>query len=185
MNRFAQVLASLLAIAGTALHAGCSNSAGGLLTTGSAPSLPADAPGNISNEDPMARPVGVAWTAARAKRCGFFFDPAKLKINYLEYERTHGATGEQLANFEKSYDTTYRVTSDRVSADSDYCTERKGLDIKADLQRYLAGDYTPNLPKAKAVASCGFWGCSEAVSDRPFSSTDFWKDKDKNPKAGR
>ena len=58
------------------------------------------------------------------------------------------------------------------------------LEIKAELQRHLAGDYTPNLPKAKPVASCGFWGCSEAQSDKPFSSKEFWANKDKDPKGG-
>jgi hypothetical protein len=181
MKRFGQGLASALLLAGTALHAGCSNSAGGLLATGSA-GAPAETPAGLSNEDPAARPVAVAWTSARAKRCGFYFDPAKLKINYLNYERTQGASAEQLAKIEKNYDTTFKGTSDRVAQDPDYCSERKGLDIKADLQRHLAGDYTPNLPKPKPVASCGFWGCAESVSDKPFSSTDFWKEKDKNPK---
>ena len=98
----------------------------------------------------MARPVAVAWTSARAKRCGFYFDPAKLKINYLSYERTQGAGNEQLANIEKAYDTSFKTTSDRISGDAGYCSDRKGLDIKADLQRHLAGDYTPNLPAAQA-----------------------------------
>ena len=183
MNRFAQGLASALLVAGTALHAGCGNNAGGL-TTGSTAGLPADAPGNLSNEDPMARPVAVAWTAARAKRCGFYFDPAKLKINYLAYERTQGANGEKLAKIEQSYDTTFKTISDRVSGDAEYCTASRGLDIKADLQRHLAGDYSPNLPKPKPVASCGLMGCPESTSDKPFDSKTFWTDKDKNPKPG-
>ena len=97
----------------------------------------------------MARPVAVAWTSARAKRCGFYFDPAKLKIHYLGYERAQGATGEQFAKIEKAYDTSYRATSEKIASEADYCSERKGLEIKADLERHLAGDYTPNLPKPK------------------------------------
>jgi hypothetical protein len=183
MNRFAQGLASALLLAGTALHAGCGNSAGGL-TTGSA-ALPADAPGNFNNADPMARPVAVAWTSARAKRCGFYFDPAKLKINYLAYERTQGSASEQLAKIEQSYDTTYRTVSARVSGDPGFCNDRKGLEIKADLQRHLAGDFAPNLPQPKPVANCGFFGCAESISDQPFDSKKFWSEKDKNPKGGR
>jgi hypothetical protein len=182
MNRFAQASASILLLAGTALHAGCGNSAGGL-TTGSTGALPADAPGTFSNADPMARPVAVAWTSARAKRCGFYFDPAKLKINYLAYERMQGAAGEQLTRIEQSYDTTYKTTSDRISGDTRYCSDRKGLEIKADLQRHLAGDYTPNLPQPKAVANCGIFGCPETgVSDQPFDTKKFWTEKDKDPK---
>ena len=147
MNRFAKGLASAALLAGTALHAGCGSGASGL-TTGSA-ALPADAPGSFNNADPASRPVGVAWTSARAKRCGFYFDPAKLKVNYLAYERTQGAAGEQLAKIEKSYDTTFKTTSDRVSGDAEYCTNSRGLEIKADLQRHLAGDYTAQPAQAQ------------------------------------
>src|SRR5438093_991203 len=125
MNRFAQGLAAALLLGTTALHAGCGSSANSLTTGSNA--LPADAPGALSNADPMARPVAVAWTSARAKRCGFYFDPAKLKINYLSYERTQGASNEQLANIEKSYDTAFKTTSDRISGDAGYCSDRKGL----------------------------------------------------------
>ncbi len=178
MNRFAHYLAPVLLLAATALHAGCSGSGG--VTTSSVAA--ADSPGLIANDDPLARPVAVAWTSARAKRCAFYFDPAKLKVNYLAYERTQGAAGDQLAKLERSYDTTYKGTADRIGADPGYCTSSKGLEIKADLQRYLAGDYTPNLPKAKQVANCGFFGCGVQMSDEPFDSKKFWSDKDKDPK---
>jgi hypothetical protein len=178
MDRFAQALGSMVLVASTLLHVGCSNNASGLTTAG----LSKDAPGSFDNTDPNSRPVGVAWTSARAKRCGFYFDPAKLKINYLAYERTQGAAADQLAKIEKTYDTTFRVTSEKVAGDPDYCTDSRGLEIKAELQRHLAGDYAPNLPKPKAVASCGFFGCTESQSDKPFSSKEFWAQKDKDPK---
>ncbi len=144
--------------------------------------MPADAPAavGLSNDDPMARPVAVAWTAARAKRCAFYFDPAKLRTTYLSYEGRQGAGGEQYAKIEKAYDTTYRVTLEKTVGDPDYCSERKGGEIKADLERYLAGDYTPNLPKAKPIASCGFWGC-QSSQDEQFSSKKFWEEQAKNP----
>lgn len=180
MNRFAQMLGSAALIGGTLLYAGCSNNASGLTTAG----LSKDAPGSFDNADPNSRPVGVAWTSARAKRCGFYFDPAKLKVNYLAYERTQGAAADQLAKIEKTYDTTFRVTAEKVAGDPDYCTDSRGLEIKADLQRHLAGDYAANLPKAKPVASCGFWGCSDSQSDKPFNTKEFWAQKDKDPKGG-
>ena len=178
MKRFVQAVGSALLLAATALHAGCG---GGGITTSAVQA--ADVPQGLTNADPMARPVAVAWTSARAKRCGFYFDPAKLKINYLSYERTQGATPEQLANLEKAYDSSFRVTTDRASADADYCSDSKGLAIKADLQRYLAADYTPNLPPPKQVANCGFFGCGTNTSDEPFNTKKFWADKDKDPKA--
>lgn len=179
MKRFAQSGVAALALAGLALLAGCSGGSAGLMTSSTGLAAP-DAPGALNNEDPMARPVAVAWTSARAKRCGFYFDPAKLKTNYLAYEAARGATGEQYGKIEKAYDTSYRTTTDKVSSDPDYCSDRKGLEIKADLERHLAGDYTPNLPKPKPVASCGFWGCKSSADEEAFDQKKFWTEQERN-----
>jgi hypothetical protein len=177
MIRLAQALAAAIAVVGAGLLTGCSNSASGL--TGGA----AEIGGVMKNEDPMARPVGVAWTSARAKRCGFYFDGPKLRTAYLAWERGQGTSPEELAKIETAYDTTFKRTFDRVAADAGYCSDRKGGEIKADLQRYLAGDYTPNLPKPKQIASCnGFFGC-QTQSEEPFSTKNFWAKQDRdNPK---
>lgn len=185
MDRFARGLACALLLAATALHAGCGGGASGL-TTGA--TQPADAPaGGLSNEHPMARPISVAWTSARAKRCGFYFDPAKLQASYLAYEAQQGAAGDQLAKIQSSYDSTFNTIAARINGDPDYCTDRKGADIKADLQRHLAGNFTPNLPQAKADTACGFFGCtaSPSSSDKAFDSKDFWKKQDSNPRSGK
>jgi hypothetical protein len=89
--------------------------------------------------------------------------------------------GEQYNKIVSSYDTTYRVTWEKVVAQTDYCSERKGLEIKADLERHLLGDYTPNLPKPKPIASCGFWGC-QSSQDEAFSDKKFWKKQEENPR---
>ena len=51
--------------------------------------------------------------------------------------------------------------------------------IKSDLQRHLAGNYEPNLPKEqKKVASGGFF--DGLISDEPvdtFNSKTFWADQ--------
>jgi hypothetical protein len=184
MHRIAPALTCALLLATAALVAGCGGGPSGLTTGATA----ADAQsGDMTNENPMARPFAVAWTSARAKRCGFYFDPAKLRSSYLAYESQHGVAGEQLAKIQNVYDSTFNSVSTRISADPDYCSDRKGADIKADLQRYLAGDYTPNLPKPKAVASCGFFGCGDtsSSSDKPFDSKEFWKKQDADPKSRR
>ena len=180
MRRFAQAGAGAVLLACTALHTGCGNSTAGL-TTSSTSVLPPDAPAAVSNDDPMARPVAVAWTSARAKRCGFYFDPAKLRTSYLAYEARQ-ASGEQYAKIEKTYDTTYKTTSEKVSQDVDYCSDRKALEIKTDLERHLAADYSPNLPKPKIVASCGVFGCAPS-QDENFNSKKFWTDQSKQPGA--
>ena len=60
--------------------------------------------------------MAVAWTSARAQRCGFYFDPAKLRASYLAYEARQSPPG-QLANVEKTYDTTFKSIRERVGQD--------------------------------------------------------------------
>jgi len=175
MDRFAQLFASALMLAGAALHAGCSGGASGLIT-GAAPAA-ADAPGSLTNEDPLARPIAVAWTAARAHRCGFHFEPTKLRASYLGYEAKQ-SSAEQVAKVEKSYDATFKVIRERVSADPEYCTDRKSAEIKADLQRHLAGDFTAKIPQPKKVESCGFFGCP-TTSSEPWDAQKWWDDEAK------
>ncbi len=63
-----------------------------------------------------------------------------------------------------------------MSGEPDYCTERKSQEIKADLTRHLAGDFTPKLPQQpKVVESCGFFGCPEASRDEAWDTKKFWE----------
>jgi hypothetical protein len=133
---------------------------------------------NIKPDDPKAKAVQVAWTAARAQKCGYNFDAAKLKASYLASEARAGAAQPQVAEFDKTYDTTFATVSTNIKADDTYCNERKTATIKADLQRHLAGNYTPNLPQEKKVASGGF--LDGLISDAPpekFDSKNFWNDQ--------
>src|SRR5499426_2631416 len=134
MHRFARILTAGLLLAGAGLAAGCGGNGAGL-TTASTAAGDSKIP---SNDDPLARPTFVAWTSARAKRCGFFFDAAKLKANYLAYESKRGAGASELANIEKTYDQTFKTTSDTVWATEEYCSDRKGAEIKQELARHLA-----------------------------------------------
>jgi hypothetical protein len=173
MDGFARVFGAWLLLAGAVGLTACSNGVSGLVTGTTAVSA-ADAPGGITNESPMARPIGVAMTSARAKRCGFYFDAGKLRASYLAYEARQ-TTREQLGSFEKSYDSTFKVISERISGEPDYCTDQKGTEIKADLTRHLQGDFTPNFPKAKVVESCGFFGCNPyANPDEKLDVKKFW-----------
>src|SRR5262245_41286736 len=112
MDRFARALVSVLLLAAAGLGAGCSSAASGLLTGSTAAA--ADVP-TASNDDPAARPMAVAWTSARAQRCGFFFDPGKLRSSYLAYEARQ--PGADVARAEKTYDSTYKTIRERVAAD--------------------------------------------------------------------
>lgn len=139
----------VLAIAALVL-AGCSGTSGlttGSLSTGSLfgsgekPTEPA-APVN----DPSLRAFQVGTVSARAIKCGFNFDPAKLKTNYLAYERALAGNTADMSKIEKIYDVSFNGVAKAVSGETGYCSADKTKTIKADLARHLAGDYTPSPP---------------------------------------
>jgi hypothetical protein len=176
MDRFTRGVVSVLLLAAAVLGAGCGGGASGLLT-GSTPAA-ADAPGTVENVDPGARPIAVAWTSARAQRCGFFFDPAKLRASYLAFEARQSPP-DQFAKAEKTYDATFQTIRQRVAAEPDYCTDAKSAEIKKDLTRHLAGDFKPDFPKPKAAESCGFFGCGSSGSEEKFSADKFFENQAK------
>ena len=102
MDRFAHPMVCGLLLAAAGVVAGCSGSASGLITGTTTEAAP-DAPGTLSNDHPLARPVAVAWTSARAEKCGFYFDPAKLRASYLAYEAKQ-SNAEQLGKAQQAYD---------------------------------------------------------------------------------
>jgi hypothetical protein len=175
MNRITQGIVSLFLLAAAGLGAGCGNGASGLLT-GSTPAA-ADAPGTLNNDDPAARPIAVAWTSARAQRCGFYFDPAKLRSSYLAFEARQSGP-DQLAKAEKAYDSTFQSIRQRVASEPDYCSDAKSANIKKDLTRHLAGDFRADFPKPKAAESCGFFGCGGS-SEEKFSADKFFENQAK------
>lgn len=139
--------------------------------------MPPDAPPGITNDSPMARPASVAYVTARAKRCGFFFDPVKTRSNYLAFEARQ--PGQDVSKVEKIFDDSYKVVLARVSADESYCNETRSADIKAGLARLLANDYTPNLPKPTMVADCGPFGCGNSDHKPITDAKEFWREQSK------
>jgi hypothetical protein len=171
MDRFAQGIAFGLLLVAAGL-AGCGGSGSSILTGATAASP--EAPGSVSSDNPQARPMAVAWTSARAQRCGFYFDPAKLRASYLAYEARQSPP-DQRANAEKTYDATYKSIRERVGQDPEYCSDSKSAEIKKDLTRHLAGDFKPNLPAPKKQETCGFFGCPE-TSNEAWDSKKYWED---------
>jgi hypothetical protein len=150
-------------VLGAAALAGCSGASS--ITTGSliggeqkaAPSAPVN--------DPPMRAFQVGTVSARAIKCGFNFDPAKLKASYLAYERAQAGAAD-MAKIEKIYDVSFNGVAKAVAGEADYCTEQKTKTIKADLARHLAGDYTPSpLPEAPQEEGL-FSGWGSADEDR-------------------
>ena len=104
---------------------------------------------NIALNDPMARPTQVAWTSARASHCGFIFDPARLRANYMAAEMQAGNTPEQMEKIQRAYDYTLQSVADIIKDDFRYCSAERTAAIRVDLNRYLGGDYTPSARLAR------------------------------------
>jgi hypothetical protein len=96
------------------------------------------------SNDPLARPVQVAWTSARASYCGFIFSPEQLRSNYLAAEARTGISPEQMKKIEEAYDYSRQSTYEKIKDNLDYCNKERTTEIRRDLNRYLAGDYTPS-----------------------------------------
>jgi len=104
---------------------------------------------NVKADDPLARPTQVGWTSARATRCGFVFSPEQLRANYLASESAAGYSLKQMAKIEQAYDYTRQSVLTSISDDTRYCTKDRLDAIRVDLNRYLAGDYTPSARMAR------------------------------------
>jgi hypothetical protein len=113
----------------------------------------------------------VAATSARALKCGYNFDPGKLKSQYLAYESA--ANPAEGAKLSQVYDTAFAgVTKAIVSKDEEYCTPDRTARIKTALNRNLAGDYTPPPSEAPVDEGGLFsgWGSGGSNSDEGVNS---------------
>ena len=99
---------------------------------------------DVASNDPLARPIQVGWTSARATHCGFIFDPDQLRSNYLASEAQAGATPEQMQKIVRAYDYTRESTLASIKDNLGYCNKERTAAIRSDLNRYLAGDYAPS-----------------------------------------
>lgn len=172
--------AIIFAALGAAL-AGCST--GGLATGslfGSQASAGAPVDAGPKN-DPTSRAFQVGTTSARAVKCGYNFDPAQLKSGFIAAEATGGAAAD-MSQVERTYDVSYSAVAKAIAAEPNYCTPERTADIKANLNRHLAGDYTPAIPKRAAKpADEGLfsWGGSGEDKGPAFGSDNWWeKQKD-------
>lgn len=150
---------SMLVLVALAL-AGCGGGGSELLSTGSL--LGESKPAGPVNDGP-ARAFQVGTVSARAIKCGFNFDPGKLKATYLAFERQQPVAPD-MAKIEKIYDVSFNAVTKAVASESEYCSDAKTRTIKADLGRHLAGDYAPsavNEPQDEGIFS-GWGGGSSA-----------------------
>jgi len=148
-------------LVGSALGLGaCSNTASEMLTTGSlfgaqpqgTQAGSAAAPEIVKPED---RAIHVAAVSARATKCGYFFDPGRLRTSYLENEAQLGITPEELEKVTKIYDFTNGKVTTTIATSEGYCTDERVQEIKSSLTRHLAGDFAP--PVKRKPVEVGFF----------------------------
>ena len=150
---------------------GCSGGSG--FTTASLLGTPA----KPELDEPTERALHSASISARATKCGYNFDPGRLRETFLAAEAANGATPEQMAKLGQSYDFTRETVSKQIPEPEEYCTAGKTREVSAALTKQLAGDFKapkkPPLPK-----SMGWW-------DTGFSQKPLDKEEVFNPQAGR
>ena len=103
----------------------------------------------VSPENPLARPIQVGWTSARASHCGFVFNPDQLRADFLASEARMGVPPDMMPKIEHAYDYTRQSVADSIKDDIGYCSKERTAAIRADLNRYLAGDYEPTARMAR------------------------------------
>lgn len=142
--------------------AGCSSGGNGVSASsvlGAAPTpppatgaAPAGQTGAIVPVAPASSPTDRAFqvgsVSARATKCGYNFDAAKLKAAYMANEMGRGTA--DVTQVEKIYGVAYNGVMKAAVEDPNYCSDRKTQTIKADLNRLLAGDFEP--PKKAVIA---------------------------------
>lgn len=147
----------------SALLAGCGATIPGLSTS----SLGGKTAEPVVQNDPASRAFQVAATSARALKCGYNFDPAKLRYQYIASETA--ANPQEAEKVSKMYDATFNGVTKAVAAQGEhYCTAAKTTKIKEALNRHLAGDYTPSPPEPKEEEEGIFsgWGSGSSADNR-------------------
>lgn len=129
--------------------------------------------------DPLARPIHVAQTVARAQRCGFYFEPETVKTSYLAHAATQTTSPEDLKRVELVYRMTHAKLSKDLKATKDYCSEPILKEIREDLPPYVAGNFDGPLRVAKKPKGSQPWifrprgaGPEKFDRERIFAPTD-------------
>ena len=155
--------------------AGCG--AGSLLQTGSISKQPAAAAAAPKQATPIDRALYVAATSARAHKCGFYFDPAALRTNFLAAEAGRGTAGDLLTKAGQSYDYTALKVASSIKESDAYCTNARTASIKTSLQNALAGNFDPPVKKVVAQSS----GLADLFETDSAGPEKFNKDKIYDP----
>lgn len=148
------LLAASITCAAALLVSACSSPGSGLTTGSLLPTL------KPKSDPPIERATMVAVTSAGAERCGYNFDAAQLRANYLAYEAAQGTGADQLPRIQQTYDLARTRLYNAIKSPEEYCTEVRTSEIKRDLTRHRVGDFS--VLARPAVAT------STTPSERPF-----------------
>ena len=166
-------LSTLSAVIATLALGACSGASG--LTTSSVSGTGATAVAAAPTHDATSRAMQVGTTSARATKCGYNFDAAKLKANFLAAEAKINPA--DAAKAEQVYGIGLNGVTKAVATNPNFCSPAKTAEIKEALTRHLAGDFTPTPPKPEPV-EVGFFdtiGDGNGASKGPgFGSGDWW-----------
>jgi len=135
---------------------GCSSTGADLLTTGSLFGGKSKAKAKVEAPvvvKPSDRAIHVAAVSARAQKCGYFFDPAKLRASYLASEGQAGNDPAAVAELTKIYDYTHAKLLKVLAGQEGYCTKDRLRQVKSSLHRHLAGDFAPPKKKKQVAQS--------------------------------
>ena len=69
------------------------------------------------------------------------FDPVKLKADFMAEEARRGVNQYELQRYSEAYDYPRESVTETIKHDSNSCNKERNDAIRADLRRYLAGDY--------------------------------------------
>ncbi|MBK9078196.1 MAG: hypothetical protein WBP38_04015 [Hyphomicrobium sp.] len=125
--------------------------------------------------DPTSRAIQVGSTSARALKCGFNFDPVKLRTQFIANEAMATTTPADADKIGQVYDTAFRGVSKAISEQGEgYCSPHKTQTIKEALNRHLAGDYTPAPREPVEEDDGGLFGSLGGGSGSEYKASNPW-----------
>lgn len=172
--------AAVLLATSAALLAGCANGPSPLpsLTTGSlfgksdaqaaAAAAPKIDPLAPLPDTPTNRAIQVGITSARATKCGFNFDSAKLKSGFLASQAQAGSPVDEMAKLEKVYQSSYNAVARAAAQREGYCNPQRVQMTKADLSQLLAGNFAPQRMHPKEEDEPGLFSFGGTSFNNPF-----------------
>jgi hypothetical protein len=91
--------------------------------------------------DPMRRAVKIGELSAKAEKCGYNFDAARLRTAFLANEVQQGLDAAATTKLTNTYDLARKVTLQEIGEGEGYCTAARTEAIKPALNQVLAGNF--------------------------------------------